>query len=253
MSGWIIAGIIVAAILILLMTSVTVRFEYSDGLRLKINWLFVKLVQIPAKTKKMKRRDREAKKDVKSAAEDEEKLSGESTGGNPEDSVQRSAPEPESSPEPRKSPEKKAGKPKSAPKNSADKLTLKDIRALVKLVWDSLSKPLKRLLKATRIYDFRLNIVVGGEDAAKTAIKFGEVNIAAGSALAFLDGNFTLKKPDYYITCDFLSEETRSECSFTAKLTVIAALAFLFWLAGRAVKNYLAREDAAAAVDKLRK
>lgn len=253
MSGWIIAGIIVAAILILLMTSVTVRFEYSDGLRLKINWLFVKLVQIPAKTKKMKRRDREAKKDVKSAAEDEEKLSGESTDGNPEDSVQRSAPEPESSPEPRKSPEKKAGKPKSAPKNSADKLTLKEIRALVKLVWDSLSKPLKRLLKATRIYDFRLNIVVGGEDAAKTAIKFGEVNIAAGSALAFLDGNFTLKKPDYYITCDFLSEETRSECSFTAKLTVIAALAFLFWLAGRAVKNYIAREDAAAAVDKLRK
>lgn len=253
MSGWIIAGIIVAAILILLMTSVTVRFEYSDGLRLKINWLFVKLVQIPAKTKKMKRRDREAKKDVKSAAEDEEKLSGESTGGNQEDSGQRSAPEPESSPEPRKSTEKKAGKPKSAPKNSADKLTLKDIRALVKLVWDSLSKPLKRLLKATRIYDFRLNIVVGGEDAAKTAIKFGEVNIAAGSALAFLDGNFTLKKPDYYITCDFLSEETRSECSFTAKLTVIAALAFLFWLAGRAVKNYLAREDAAAAVDKLRK
>lgn len=253
MSGWIIAGIIVAAILILLMTSVTVRFEYSDGLRLKINWLFVKLVQIPAKTKKMKRRDREAKKDVKSAAEDEEKLSGESTGGNPEDSGQRSAPKPESSPEPRKSTEKKAGKPKSAPKNSADKLTLKDIRALVKLVWDSLSKPLKRLLKATRIYDFRLNIVVGGEDAAKTAIKFGEVNIAAGSALAFLDGNFTLKKPDYYITCDFLSEETRSECSFTAKLTVIAALAFLFWLAGRAVKNYLAREDAAAAVDKLRK
>lgn len=253
MSGWIIAGIIVAAILILLMTSVTVRFEYSDGLRLKINWLFVKLVQIPAKTKKMKRRDREAKKDVKSAAEDEEKLSGESTGGNPEDSVQRSAPKPESSPEPRKSTEKKAGKPKSAQKNSADKLTLKDIRALVKLVWDSLSKPLKRLLKATRIYDFRLNIVVGGEDAAKTAIKFGEVNIAAGSALAFLDGNFTLKKPDYYITCDFLSEETRSECSFTAKLTVIAALAFLFWLAGRAVKNYLAREDAAAAVDKLRK
>ena len=242
MSGWIIAGAIVAVILILLMTSVTVRFEYSGELRLKINWLFLNLVQIPAKTRKMKRRDKKAERDVKSAAVDEEKLSGEA----PDGGIETTA-------EPKKSPEKKAKKPKGSPKDSADKLTLKDIRALVKLVWDSLSKPLKRVLKATRIYDFRLYIVVGGEDAAKAAIRFGEVNIAAGSALAFLDGNFTLKKPDYYITCDFLSEETRSECSFTAKLTVIAALAFLFWLAGRAVKNYLAREDAAAAVGKLRK
>ena len=242
MSGWIIAGAIVVVILILLMTSVTVRFEYSGELRLKINWLFINLVQIPAKTKKMKRRDKKAERGVKSAAVDEEKLSGEAPDGGIENTA-----------EPKKSPEKKAKKPKGSPKDSADKLTLKDIRALVKLVWDSLSKPLKRVLKATRIYDFRLYIVVGGEDAAKAAIRFGEVNIAAGSALAFLDGNFTLKKPDYYITCDFLSEETRSECSFTAKLTVIAALAFLFWLAGRAVKNYLAREDAAAAVGKLRK
>ena len=247
MSGWIIAGAIVAVILILLMTSVTVRFEYSGELRLKINWLFVDLVQIPAKTKKMKRRDRKAEKDVKSAAADEEKLSGETPDGGTGGAGQKSAPKPQSSPE------KKPKKQKGSTKNSADKLTLKDIRALVKLVWDSLSKPLKQVLKATRIYDFRLYIVVGGEDAAKAAIRFGEVNIAAGSALAFLDGNFTLKKPDYYITCDFLSEETRAECSFTAKLTVIAALAFLLWLAGRAVKNYRARGDAAAAVGKLRK
>lgn len=247
MSGWIIAGAIVAVILILLMTSVTVRFEYSGELRLKINWLFVDLVQIPARTKKMKRRDRKAEKDVKSAAADEEKLSGETPDGGTGGAGQKSAPKPQSSPE------KKPKKQKGSTKNSADKLTLKDIRALVKLVWDSLSKPLKRVLKATRIYDFRLYIVVGGEDAAKAAIRFGEVNIAAGSALAFLDGNFTLKKPDYYITCDFLSEETRAECSFTAKLTVIAALAFFLWLAGRAVKNYRAREDAAAAVGKLRK
>ena len=247
MSGWIIAGAIVAVILILLMTSVTVRFEYSGELRLKINWLFVDLVQIPAKTKKMKRRDRKAEKDVKSAAADEEKLSGETPDGGTGGAGQKSAPKPQSSPE------KKPKKQKGSTKNSADKLTLKDIRARVKLVWDSLSKPLKRVLKATRIYDFRLYIVVGGEDAAKAAIRFGEVNIAAGSALAFLDGNFTLKKPDYYITCDFLSEETRAECSFTAKLTVIAALAFLLWLAGRAVKNYRARGDAAAAVGKLRK
>lgn len=69
--GWIIAGAVVAVILILLMTSVKVRFDYSDPgeLRLKISWLFVTLVRIPAKTKKQKRRDKKAEKDVKSAAE----------------------------------------------------------------------------------------------------------------------------------------------------------------------------------------
>ena len=52
--GWIIAGAVVAVILILLMTSVKVRFDYSDPgeLRLKISWLFVTLVRIPTKTKK---------------------------------------------------------------------------------------------------------------------------------------------------------------------------------------------------------
>ena len=40
--GWIIAGAVVAVILILLMTSVKVRFDYSDPgeLRLIISWLF---------------------------------------------------------------------------------------------------------------------------------------------------------------------------------------------------------------------
>ena len=68
--GWIIAGAVVAVILILLMTSVKVRFDYSDPgeLRLKISWLFVTLVRIPAKTKKQKRRDKKAEKDVKSSA-----------------------------------------------------------------------------------------------------------------------------------------------------------------------------------------
>lgn len=68
--GWIIAGAVVAVILILLMTSVKVRFDYSapGELRLIISWLFVTLVRIPAKTKKQKRRDKKAEKDVKSSA-----------------------------------------------------------------------------------------------------------------------------------------------------------------------------------------
>lgn len=68
----------------------------------------------------------------------------------------------------------KSGKPPKSDKPKSQKLTLSDIFALVKLVWDSLGKPLKRLLKATRVTGFRLDISVGGDDAADAAIKFGK-------------------------------------------------------------------------------
>ncbi len=251
MTGWIIAGAVIVFLLVLLMTSVKVRFEYADELRLKISWLFVPLVRIPARTKKMKRRDKKVKKDAEKAAEntaaaeeistgdtsDKESASGKKTSGEKTGAALAAE----------KKPEKKPGK------KSGGKLTLMDIFELVKLVWDSLGKPLKRLLKATRISGFWLRIKVGGEDAAQAAIRFGAVNMAAGNALAFLDGCFTLKKPDFRIDCDFMSEETTYECDLTARLTLIAALAFLFWLLGRFVKNYLSRKDAAAALNKLRK
>ena len=260
--GWIIAGAVVAVILILLMTSVKVRFDYSDPgeLRLKISWLFVTLVRIPAKTKKQKRRDKKAEKDVKSSAKAAAELEkSEDPGGRTADpqtlNESKSAEQnkPQESQKSQKTERGKSGKPPKSAKPKSKKLTLSEIFALVKLVWDSLGKPLKRLLKATRVTGFRLDISVGGDDAADAAIKFGKTNMAAGAALAFLDGCFTLKDPKFNVTCNFQSEETRTECGFTARLTVIAALAFLFWVAGRLIRNYMSRKDAAAAVDKLRK
>lgn len=253
--GWIIAGAIIAFVLILLMTSVRVRFDYADPgeLRLKISWLFVTLVRVPAKTKKQKRRDKKAEKDVKSAAEDAaeaEKAAG-SAGENPQP-LNESGSAAKTKPQKQGSTTKSSKQVKTA-KPKDQKLTISDIFALVKLVWDSLGKPLKRLLKATRINGFRLAIEVGGDDAAEAAIRFGRTNMAAGTALAFLDGCFTLREPTFDITCKFNGEDTRTECGFTARLTLIAALAFLFWVAGRLVRNYMSRKDAAAAVEKLRK
>ena len=246
--GWIIAGAVVVVIMILLMTSVKVRFEYSDGLRLRINWLFITLVQIPAGTRKRKRRNKKTEKAAESVAEteasDTEKLSEEAA----EKSAESSAKSAESA--------VAAKKKESAPEKPAKKKSrvgLSDIWEIVKLVWDSLSKPLKRLLKATRIYSFRLRVVCGGDDAAKAALNYGGISAVAGVVRAFLEGNFTVVKPDFDISVDFMSEETTAECSFTAKLTPIAAVAFLFWVVGRAVRNYMQRDKAKIAIDKLRK
>lgn len=239
--GWIIAGAVVVVIMILLMTSVKVRFEYSDGLRLKINWLFLTLVRIPAGTKKQKRRNKKTEKAAESVTEteaaDTEKLSADAA----EEKSGRSSP-----------PEKERKK-SAAPAKKKNRAGISDIWEIVKLVWDSLSKPLKRLLRATRFYGFRLNVVCGGDDAAKAALNYGRVSAAAGAAQAFLEGTFTMVKPEFDVGVDFMSEETTAECSFTAKLTPIAAIAFLFWVLGRAVRNYMQRDKAKIAIGKLRK
>ena len=246
--GWIIAGAVVVVIMILLMTSVKVRFEYSDGLRLRINWLFITLVQIPAGTRKQKRRNKKTEKAAESVAEteasDTEKLS--------EEAAEKSADSSAKSAESAEFREKKSSAPEK-PAKKKSRVGLSDIWEIVKLVWDSLSKPLKRLLKATRIYSFRLRVVCGGDDAAKAALNYGRISAAAGVARAFLEANFTVVKPDFDISVDFMSEETTAECSFTAKLTPIAAVAFLFWVVGRAVRNYMQRDKAKIAIDKLRK
>lgn len=250
--GWIIAGAVIAFIMILLMTSVRVRFEYSDDLRLKINWFFITFVSIPAKTKKQKRRNKKTESDAETAAKDTAHAE-ESTDISGRKAPDSSGSAPQNSKSAGSASAGTSGKKKGQSTPQSQKLTLSDIWELVKLVWDSLNTPLRRLLKATRVSGFELNIVCGGDDAAKAALNYGRTSAVAGAVEAFLEGCFTMKKPRYSVTVDFMSEETTTECVFTARLTLIAALAFLFWVVGRLVRNYLSRKDAARAVDKLRK
>ena len=172
--GWIIAGSIFVFILLLTLGRVKIIFDFKEDLILKVKYMFFPLVTIPAtkqKKEKPPKKDKKSKKKADEAAEEK--------------------------PEDEKSEEEK--KPKK-------KITLTDILEVAKLVLDSLGKPLKRILKRTIFAHLALRISCGGEDAAKTAIKFGLVNMAVGNALGWLDTFFTLKTPDdISVTADFQS------------------------------------------------
>lgn len=143
---------------------------------------------------------------------------------------------------------------KAAPDKKGKKASLKDYFEIAKLAVDSLGKPLKKLLRRTRIYDLRINIVCGGEDAAKAALNFGKTNIMIGSALGWIDNYFTLKPAEEIrINADFQSEETTAEASCLIKMSLFTALAFLFTLFFRAVKYYKSHPEAEIAVGMLRK
>ena len=148
--------------------------------------------------------------------------------------------------------EEKPKDEKTEEKKPKKKMSLEDIFEVLKLALDSLGKPLKRILKRTIFAHLALRISVGGEDAAKTAIKFGLMNMAVGNALGWLDTFFTLKKPDdINITADFQSEETKIDCYCEISLVAAAALAFVFTFIGRAIKYYFTHNRTRAAIRNL--
>lgn len=123
---------------------------------------------------------------------------------------------------------------------------------MVKLATDSVGKPLKRILKRTEISRLSLDIICGGDDAAKAALNFGRMNILVGNALGWIDSFFTLRKPDRInVNVDFQSEETQYAAYCVVRLSLAAALGFLFSIIGRAVKHYGSHREAKIAVRKL--
>ena len=256
--GWIVFAAVVAALFALLCCSVKLVFEYGEEIRLRISFLMFTFYKIPAEKRKTKRKDKKDKKAAKKAAKDiveteeaaakaEQKSSPaqeRASGADTLSVVKTSGAKQQTSAE-----EKPDGEPEKKKKTS-----LSDVLEIVKLLYAGLGKPLKKLLKRARIYHFYLHILCGGEDAAKAAINFGKTNILVGNALGWLATVFTLKAPDdIHIDVDFYKEGTAAECSLTLKLSLLAALAFLFTGAGRSVCYLLKNPDAAAAVKSLKK
>ena len=247
--GWIIFGGIALLIASLLASPVVARVEYGEELRLKISWLFVTILSVPAKTKRAAKRDKKTERAAldldRAAADTAAAESPAQKGSAPAEKSGKSA-------DKAKGAEKAKGADKPA-KGKQDKATLSELFELVKALVDSLGKPLKKLLHRTVIARLRINVICGGEDAAQAALNFGKMNILVGNILGWTDVYFTLKKPDdIHIDVDFQREDTAAEISFTARLSVFAALAFLLTAFGRAVGHYRKSPSLRRTIEKLR-
>ena len=209
--GWIIAASIVLFFALLLAGRVSVFFDYNNDLALKIKYMCFTVVKIPKKKKKPKKpkktKEKKDKKAEKAKADKESEKDG------------------------KKKPEKK--------KFDIRSLTFDDWIDLLKMALSGVGKTLKKLFKSIVFSHMSINVVVGGSDAAKTAIKFGAFNFAAGNALGLIDSFFTLKPlDDMNITADFQSEKTLYDIYFEVRLTLFAALAAGFRLIGAFLKLF---------------
>lgn len=216
MTGWIIAGAVLLFLLFILGLRVTVVVDYCKDLYLRASVFGITVFKIPSSKKKERKKTKDKKsKDKKKDSKDEE------------------------SPE-----ENKDQKTKEKP-------TFSELLDLVKLVLDSLGKPLRKMLKRVAVSHLNLQITCGGDDAAKAAINYGAANCLLSVALNLCDEYLTLKTPDEIrVEVDFYKEKTEAECYAEVRLTVGSALAFAFTLIGRAIRFYLSHDDAKSAIKK---
>lgn len=221
MTGWIITGAILLFLLFILGLRVTVVIDYCGDIFVRVSTLGITVFRIPASKKKPKKKgnSEKANKSKKS-----KKSKNEAEADNSEE----------------------ADKPKK------EKPTLSELIDLLKLVLDSVGKPLKKVFKRIVISHLNLAIVCGGEDAAKAAINYGAANYLLSVVLNLCDEWFTLKEPDEIrLDVDFYKEKVEVKCYVEIRLTVGSALAFVFTLLGRAIGYYLKHDEAKSAIKKL--
>ncbi|MGN0678461.1 MAG: DUF2953 domain-containing protein, partial [Oscillospiraceae bacterium] len=173
MTGWIITGAVLLLLLFFLGLRVTVVVDYCNDLYLRVSVLGITVFKIPSSKKKKRKKKKPKDKDKTKDSEDEDS-----------------------------SEENKGMKPKEKP-------TFNEILDLVKLVLDSLGKPLKKMLKRVIVSHLNLQITCGGDDAAKAAINYGAANYLLSVALNLCDEYLTLKTPDEIrVDVDFYKEKT---------------------------------------------
>lgn len=237
MTGWIIFGSILLLLIFLFTRHITVTAVYDKNPEITVKYLFITLFRLPQKPKRKKKRKRKKEKELKAEpikeVSGEEKSKEESEAAEAETDTKEEATSEESAPPKDSKTAAKGAKPKSA-------FSLKDIDLeMIKDFVESASPPIKRLFKKIKVRDLYIDYVVGSDDAAKTAIKYGSLCAVVYSALKWLTLYFDVKAKEVNIEADFKAPKDDIFVYTKVKMRISTALGCVLWLAVRVLKTYL--------------
>lgn len=187
MVGWIIFGSILLVLGVLLSLSITFRVQYDDDLTITVGAGNFRYTLFPISD--------DEKKDVKKDSKKVKK------------GIQK---------------EQKRANPKAE-----KKIEKGDIRETVFLVLDiikSVWPPFKDLVKRVRITALSVDITVGGEDAAETAVLYGKICAFVHGGLGALRNLMTVKVKKVNISCNFLQDHTEQTVFFKVKIRILSAI-----------------------------
>jgi hypothetical protein len=98
---------------------------------------------------------------------------------------------------------------------------------MFKLIYDSAKSPVKRLIQKLRVERLQINCVIGGDNAAKTALTYGFQSAAISAFLAWANEIVTLKTKEVNVSADFAKNKTDLQFKCRVKLRVWAAVVCL--------------------------
>ena len=240
MTGWIIFGSILLVLIILFAQSIRVRLIYEKEAEITVKILCFTLFRTPvdpktAEKKKRKNAKKAERKRIKAEKQRKkaEKKGADKSGGaeNAEESADSSSGAADDEKDSKKSGHK-VGKQAKKPKM---KLSIDMIMDYVR----SASPPIKRLFRKIRIRDVYIDWVVGSDDAAKTALKYGGLCSSIYSAQEFLTRYFDTKIGEINIEADFSAEKDDIFVYMLLKLRISTLLGVVLWLGVRVLKTYL--------------
>ncbi len=240
MVGWLIVLGILLIIVIALFMSVSVSIEYDDALRVKIKYAGIKVFSLsPEDTEKKKHKKKKPKKEKKE--KDKKKKKSDIAEENPQNTANEASADSEGdkSEEENKTAEKGDGKKKKKAKKP--KKNLSETFELIKMLVDSASKPVKRLISHIRITNVLIDITASGDDAHKAALNYGKINWALSSVLSFLDRVVRLSVKKVNVGVDFCSGKTDFYISCKIKMRVSTAIGCALWFLIRMLKINLSK------------
>ena len=237
MTGWIIFGSILLVLIFLFTRHVTITAVYDKNPEITVKYLFITLFRLPQKPKRKKKRKRKKEKELKAEPIKEnsggENNKGENEAAEGETDTKEEVPSETDALSKDNKTAAKGAKPK--PAFSLTDISLEMIKDFV----ESASPPIKRLFKKIKVRDLYIDYVVGSDDAAKTAIKYGSLCAVVYSVLKWLTLYFDVKAKEVNIEADFKAEKDDIFVYTKVKMRISTALGCVLWLAVRVLKTYL--------------
>ncbi len=203
--------IILAILLCIFMLPIKVNLTYNGGIRASLKFFFFRFQIIPKKNKKRMSK-KEFNEEVKKSKKNKVKKQ-----------------------------KKNAQKTVKTRKYSAD-----DIPFYFELIKDFLAKTYNSVRRGLTVKIKSINVVVGTDDAAKTAIAYGVISQSVAYLLQFLDSIAKVSKTKsskISVTSDFLSDQTDFDFNIDISWKLWRALFILLSTGYRALISILAHQN----------
>lgn len=244
MTAVIIIAAIALLIFFLLASFVTADLEYDGIFKFKIKYLCFTLSKNPLspeeeKKKKLKAEKKKRKKEKKEQKEKakrdkllakKRKARNKTAAAVKSTQAEKKNTDTEDSNEESRRSDTNTKKAKAGDKDKSDKDDKRKITPeLIFRIFGKAKPHIKRIFKKIRISRVYIDAVIGGEDAAKTAISYGVHCAAIDGLIAFLDNTVSFKAEKIGIRADFQLEKSVYYCKARVKLRLSTLLHSGIW------------------------